>query len=51
MVCTFMEVCGRFLYFSPESHRRTKIYLDQMMRKKIAISMDSRCVLIFNEIE
>ena len=42
MTCTFMEVCGRFLYYSPDSHRKTKIYLEQMMRKKVAISMDSR---------
>ena len=45
MACTFMEVCGRFLYYSPDSHRRTKIYLEQMMRKKVAISMDSRYIL------
>ena len=46
MTCTFMEVCGRFLYYSPDSHRKTKIYLEQMMRKKVAISMDSRFDLI-----
>ena len=27
MACTLMEACGRFLYRSPDSHRRTKIYL------------------------
>lgn len=42
MACTIMETCGRFLYRTPESHRRTKIYLEQMMRKKTALSMDSR---------
>jgi len=42
MACTFIEVCGRFLYFSPDSHMRTKICLDQMMRRKLAVSMDSR---------
>lgn len=42
MVCALLDVCGRFLYCSPDSHRRTKIYLDVMMRKKSALSLDVR---------
>merc|ERR1719402_1751216 len=42
MACTLLETCGQFLYRSPESHRRTKIYLEQMLRKKTAVALDSR---------
>ena len=43
MACTVMETCGRFLYRTADSHQRTKIYLEQMVRKKnAALSMDSR---------
>ena len=42
MACTIFESCGAFLYRSPDSHRRTKIYLEQMLRKKAAMSLDSR---------
>ena len=42
MACTIMETCGRFMYKSPDSYRRTKIFLEQMMRKKAALSMDAR---------
>ena len=34
--------CALFLYRSPDSHRRTKIYMEQMLRKKAAMSLDSR---------
>ncbi|XP_060521085.1 regulator of nonsense transcripts 2 isoform X2 [Cylas formicarius] len=44
MVCNLLEVCGRFLYCSPESHPRTKVYLEQMMRKKAVMALDSRYV-------
>ena len=27
MACSLLESCGRFLYRSPESHHRTKVYL------------------------
>eukprot|EP00094_Tigriopus_californicus_P005657 TCALIF_05453-PA protein Name:"Similar to UPF2 Regulator of nonsense transcripts 2 (Homo sapiens)" AED:0.09 eAED:0.10 QI:511/0.66/0.6/1/1/1/10/0/1134 len=46
MACTLMETCGRFLFRSPESHHRTKIFLEQMMRKKAAFSMDNRYVMM-----
>merc|ERR1719244_79837 len=42
MACAIIETCGQFLYRSPDSHRRTKIYLEQMLRKKSAMSLDSR---------
>merc|ERR1719336_3585577 len=42
MACALFESCGSFLYRSPDSHRRTKIYLEQMLRKKAAMSLDSR---------
>jgi len=44
MACTILETCGQFLYRSPDSHRRTKIYLEQMLRKKSAMSLDTRYV-------
>lgn len=34
MGCALLETAGRFLYRSPDSHHRTKIYLEQMMRVK-----------------
>ena len=42
MACALFEACGSFLYRSPDSHRRTKIYMEQMLRKKAAMSLDSR---------
>jgi hypothetical protein len=32
MTCAILESCGRFLFRSAETHRRTKIYLEQMLR-------------------
>lgn len=42
MACTVMDSCGAFLFRSPDSHRRTKIYLEQMMRKKSVLTLDNR---------
>ncbi|ELU05692.1 hypothetical protein CAPTEDRAFT_168822 [Capitella teleta] len=42
MACSLLETCGRFLYRSPDSHHRTKVYLEVMMRKKVALHLDSR---------
>lgn len=42
MACALLEACGRFLYRSPDSHHRTRVYLEVMMRKKAALMMDSR---------
>lgn len=44
MACNLLEVCGRFLYCSPDSHQRTKVYLELMMRKKTVMTLDSRYV-------
>lgn len=44
MACNLLEVCGRFLFCSPDSHQRTKVYLEQMMRKKAVMALDSRYV-------
>ncbi|GAB6029878.1 Regulator of nonsense transcripts upf2, variant 2 [Chamberlinius hualienensis] len=42
MTCNLLETCGRYLFRSPDSHTRTKVYLDQMMRKKAVMAIDSR---------
>ncbi|XP_061195542.1 regulator of nonsense transcripts 2-like [Saccostrea echinata] len=42
MACSLLDSCGRFLYRSQDSHHRTKIYLDVMMRKKAALHLESR---------
>lgn len=42
MACNLLEVCGRFLYRSPESHVRTRNLLELMMRKKSVQTLDSR---------
>ncbi|XP_078309820.1 regulator of nonsense transcripts 2-like isoform X4 [Crassostrea virginica] len=42
MACSLLDTCGRFLYRSQDSHHRTKIYLDVMMRKKSALHLESR---------
>lgn len=42
MACNIFETCGRYLFRSIDSHQRTKVYLEQMMRKKAVMPMDSR---------
>lgn len=42
MACNLLETCGRFLFRSPDAHQRTKVYLEQMMRKKAVQALDSR---------
>jgi len=42
MLCTLVESCGTFLYRTAETHRRIKIYMEQMIRKKAALSFDAR---------
>lgn len=44
MTCNLLETCGRLLYKSPESHHPLKILLEQMMRKKLLLSIDSKYV-------
>ncbi|CAF3326315.1 unnamed protein product [Rotaria sp. Silwood1] len=42
MCCNLLETCGRFLYRSPDYHRRTEIILEILMRKKAVLTLDSR---------
>jgi regulator of nonsense transcripts 2 len=42
IACNLLEVSGRFLYKSPESHVRCKNLLDVMMRLKNAKNLDNR---------
>nr|CAG4645353.1 EOG090X0143 [Lynceus sp. MCZ IZ 141354] len=42
MTCNLVEACGKYLLSFPDSFQRTKIYLDQMMRKKTVLVLDSR---------
>ncbi|CAK1544178.1 unnamed protein product [Leptosia nina] len=44
MACNLLETCGRFLYCNSDTHQRTMIYLQQMMRKKTVSALDSRYV-------
>ncbi|XP_054280661.1 regulator of nonsense transcripts 2-like isoform X1 [Macrosteles quadrilineatus] len=44
MACTMLETCGRFFFRSPDTHQRTKVYLEQMMRMKSGKALDSRYV-------
>ncbi|XP_065347626.1 regulator of nonsense transcripts 2 [Cloeon dipterum] len=44
MACNLLEVCGRYLLRSLDTHQRTKVYLEQMMRKKSVMALDSRYV-------
>uniref|UniRef100_A0A646QJ82 Regulator of nonsense transcripts 2 n=1 Tax=Hemiscolopendra marginata TaxID=943146 RepID=A0A646QJ82_9MYRI len=44
MACNLLETCGRFLFRSSDSHHRTKYFLEQMMRKKTVLALDSRYV-------
>lgn len=44
MACNLLEVCGHYLFCTAESHQRTKVYLEQMMRKKAVMALDSRYV-------
>ncbi|VVD00769.1 regulator of nonsense transcripts 2 [Leptidea sinapis] len=44
MACNLLETCGRFLYCNTDTHQRTMIYLQQMMRKKTVSALDSRYV-------
>ncbi|CAH1388507.1 unnamed protein product [Nezara viridula] len=42
MACNILETCGRYLYRNSESHHRTKIYMDDMMRLKSVTALDIR---------
>lgn len=42
MTCAFLEVCGMYLYNCKDSRLRTSALLEQMMRLKKAMTLDSR---------
>lgn len=42
MTCAFLEVCGMYLYNIRDSRLRTSVYLEQMMRLKKAMTLDTR---------
>lgn len=44
MCCNLLETCGRLLYRSQESHYKIKLLLEQMMRKKLLLSVDSKYI-------
>lgn len=44
MSCNLLETCGRLLYNSPESHHQIRLILEQMMRKKLLLSVDSKYI-------
>ena len=44
MTCNLLETCGRLLYKSPVSHHQMRLILEQMMRKKLLLSVDSKYV-------
>lgn len=47
MFCNLLDVCGRYLYRSADSHMMLKLILDILMRKKqAAMSMDSRYTIM-----
>nr|CAG4643014.1 EOG090X0143 [Ilyocryptus agilis] len=46
MCCHLIETCGRYLLHHPDSHMRTKVYLEQMMRKKSMLASDSRYLTV-----
>lgn len=44
MACNLLECAGRFFYRHVDTRQRTKVYLEQIMRKKCVMNLDSRYV-------
>lgn len=42
MCCALLEVCGRYLFRTPETHIRTRVLLEQMMRKRTVKPLEQR---------
>ncbi|CAF0868258.1 unnamed protein product [Didymodactylos carnosus] len=42
MCCNLLETCGRYLYRGPDTHRKTEIILEILMRKKAVLTLDNR---------
>ncbi|KAJ9078754.1 mRNA decay protein [Entomophthora muscae] len=47
-LCTYLEVCGRFLAKSPDTSQKTDALLDVMMRKRTALHFDDRLELLID---
>jgi regulator of nonsense transcripts 2 len=50
MACVMLETCGRFLFYSLTTRQRTKLCLEQMMRKKTALTLDARYVMMIENV-
>ena len=50
MFCNLLDVCGRFLYRNQESHMKLKLLLEILMRKKQAMSLDSRYTIMIENV-
>lgn len=49
MACALLDTCGYFLYHSLDSHQKTKINLELMMRKRqTTVNMDQRYQLMID---
>ncbi|XP_046666616.1 regulator of nonsense transcripts 2-like [Homalodisca vitripennis] len=46
MVCCLLETCGCVLYAASDTHLSIKYYLEQMMRLKTIMALDSRYVIL-----
>ena len=46
MCCNLLETCGQYLYRSPDSFHMTNHLLDQMMRLKSRMALDSRYAIM-----
>lgn len=44
MTCNLLETCGRLLFRSQDSHNQMRLILEQMMRKKMLLSVDNKYV-------
>lgn len=50
MFCNLLDVCGRYLYRNQETHQKLKLLLEILMRKKQATSMDSRYIIMIENV-
>lgn len=44
MTCNLLETCGRLFFKSNDTHHQLQLLLEQMMRKKLLLSVDSKYV-------
>lgn len=49
-MCTLLEICGWFLFRSPELYLRISVLLEQMTRKKQVIHLDIRCITMVENV-